>query len=106
MLTKPGSNNPPRVSRDLVRRESLTALKALALDVERLEITRHLRAGRVSPGLVDYLLHALLGLVPWPTDPRDLERITLLARVLETRTPGLAPFIREKTGDAPNPKGD
>ena len=78
-----------------VRPESARALERIAFELERREFARTGRRPRIAWGAVDAYAHAFLGLVPWPTDPEDVDRLERMAHALMQDAPApLRDFLR------------
>ncbi|MHB8604115.1 MAG: hypothetical protein ACYDCK_02575 [Thermoplasmatota archaeon] len=90
----PASGGSRERNHKWVREESARALEELVLSVQQREFVAKRRVLATSWGTVDYLLHALLGLAPWPSESRDMERLEFVLDALMERSPRVAMLLR------------
>jgi hypothetical protein len=75
---------------------SRAALDEMASDIRKLRVRRHGMATYPAYGRVDAALHALLGLIPYPSDPEERELMEDALRCLEVHAPDVARALAER----------
>jgi hypothetical protein len=75
---------------------SRLALDEMASDIRKLRLRRDGTATYPAFGRVDAALHALLGLVPYPSDPEERELLEDALRCVEVHAPEVARALGER----------
>ena len=71
---------------------SRLAIEEIRLEIERRLFRRHGKTFHIAWGRVDHALHALLGLVAYPTDPEDVEVFELALDVVRVHDADAADY--------------